>query len=176
MHEDRAAATDKAKAVTCAAIRRVQHHEPFTKQSVPMNSATLIIGGGVAGMTAALELAGAAQPVFLVEKEDHLGGNVARIDSMSPYLDSAKDLLTERIANVTKNPKITVHAEVGGREHLRLIGNFKAQVKTNGGEPREIEMGSIIVCTGFKEFDATRAAVSDTASSQRRHLLRNGKC
>jgi heterodisulfide reductase subunit A len=158
VHEDRAAATDKAKAVTCAAIRRVQYHEPFTKQSVPMNSATLIIGGGIAGMTAALELAGAGQPVFLVEKEDRLGGNVNRIDSLSPYLDSAKDLLTERITNVTKNPKITVMLKSEVESISGYIGNFKAQVKSNGGEPREIEMGSIIVCTGFKEFDATRAA------------------
>jgi len=157
VHEDRQAATDKAKAVTCAAVRRVQYHEPFTKQSVPMNPATLIIGGGIAGMTAALELAGADQPVFLVEKEDHLGGNVARIDSMSPYLDSAKDLLTERITRVTKNPKITVLLKSEVESISGYIGNFKAQVRTAGGEPREIEMGSIIVCTGFKEFDATRA-------------------
>jgi len=157
VHEDRAQATDKAKAVTCAAVRRVQHHEPFTKQSVPMNPATLVIGGGVAGMTAALELAGADQPVFLVEKDDHLGGNVARIDSMSPYLDSAKDMLAERISNVTKNPKITVLLKSEVDSISGYIGNFKAQVRTEGGEPKEIEMGSIIVCTGFKEFDATRA-------------------
>jgi len=158
VHEDRAQATDKAKGVTCAAVRRVQHHEPFTKQSVPMNSTTLIIGGGIAGMTAALELADGDQPVYLVEKEDHLGGNVARIDSMSPYLDSAKDMLAERITRVTRNPKITVLLKSEVESISGYIGNFKAQVKSGGGEAREIEMGSIIVCTGFKEFDATRAA------------------
>ena len=158
VHESREQATDKAKALTCAAIRRVQHHEPFEKQSVPMNPTTLVIGGGIAGLTAALELADAEQPVFLVEKDDHLGGNVARIDLTSPYLDSARDLLTERITHVTKHPKITVLLNSEVESISGYIGNFKADLKTAGGASRQIEMGSIIVCTGFQEFDASKAA------------------
>ena len=156
VHDDHQQATDKAKALTCAAVRRAPHHEPFDAQSVQMNPATLIIGGGVAGLTAALELADANQPVFLVEKNEQLGGNVARIDLTSPYLDSAKDILAERISRVTKHPGITVMLNSEVESISGYIGNFKASIKSGDGALADIEMGSIVVCTGFKEFDASK--------------------
>jgi heterodisulfide reductase subunit A len=157
VHENREAATDKAKALTCAAIRRVRYHEPFSRQSVPMHPATLVIGGGVAGMTAALELADADQPVFLVEREDRLGGNVARIDLTAPYLDSARDMLAERTTRVLRHPRITVLLNSEVESISGYVGNFKAAVK-GGDARREIDVGSIVVCTGFQEFDAARVA------------------
>ena len=158
VHESREQATDKAKALTCAAIRRVRYHEPFSKQSVPMHPRTLVIGGGVAGLSAALELADADQPVFLVERDDHLGGNVARIDLTAPYLDSARDMLTERIAHVTAHPKITVMLQSEVASITGYVGNFKAVVKTAGGAEQEFDAGSIVVCTGFEPFDAAKTS------------------
>lgn len=158
VHENREKATDKAKALTCAAIRRVRYHEPFNKQSVPMHPRTLVIGGGVAGLSAALELADADQPVFLVEKEDHLGGNVARIDLTAPYLDSARDMLTELITHVTAHPKITVMLQSEVASISGYVGNFKAVVKTAGGAEQEFDAGSIVVCTGFEPFDAAKTS------------------
>ena len=59
---------------------------------VDMCPNTLVIGAGIAGLTAALELADAGQKVYLLDKQDHLGGNLARVDLTAPYLDSARDL------------------------------------------------------------------------------------
>ena len=156
VHDDHQKATDKSKALLCAAARRVVFQEPFDPQSVQMNPVSLVIGGGVAGMTAALELADANQPVYLVEKDGKLGGNLTRVDLTSPSLDSAKDLLDERIRRATNHPKITVMMNSVVESISGYIGNFKASIKSGDGAVTEIEMGSIVVCTGFTEFDASK--------------------
>ena len=157
VHEDPRAATDKAIALTRAAVRRVALHEPLEKRYVDMIPATLVLGGGIAGLTAALELAMADQPVFLVEREDHLGGNMARTDLTAPYLDSARDLLTDRITRVTRNPNVTVLLNTELTELKGYVGNFTAYLREMGAlELREVPVGSVIVCTGYQPFDASR--------------------
>ena len=157
VHDDRPAATEKATSLTQGAVRRVKHHQPLEKRSVPMCPATLVLGGGIAGLTAALELAGAEQRVYLVEQKAQLGGNVARVDLTAPYLDSARDILKDRIARVTRHPKIEVLLESQLVSLKGFVGNFRPKVKTGEGELLELEVGSVIVCTGYKEFDARRA-------------------
>ena len=157
VHDDRVAATEKATSLTKGAALRVKHHERLEKRSVAMCPATLVLGGGIAGLTAALELAGADQQVYLVERKDRLGGNVARVDLTAPYLDSARDILKDRIARVTRHPKIRVLLESELVELKGFIGNFRPRVKTATGELLDLEVGSVIVCTGYKEFDASRA-------------------
>ena len=73
-------------------------NEPLERMSVDMCPNTLVIGGGIAGMTAALEFADAGKKAYLVERLDHLGGNLARVDLTAPYLDSARDIITDRIS------------------------------------------------------------------------------
>ncbi|MCK4490191.1 MAG: CoB--CoM heterodisulfide reductase iron-sulfur subunit A family protein, partial [Anaerolineales bacterium] len=84
---DKAAATQKAKALVNGAIERVVHHVPLEKIPVAINPATLIVGGGIAGITAALELAEAGNQVYLVEREGTIGGHMAQIDKTFPTLD-----------------------------------------------------------------------------------------
>ena len=156
VHDDPAAATEKATALTRAAVMRVKHHEALEKRSVPMCPVTLIIGGGIAGLTAALELADADQQVYLVERETRLGGNVARLDLTAPYLDSARDLLRDRVVRVTRHPRIQVLLQSEVVELKGFIGNFRPRVRTAGGDLLQLEVGSVVVCTGFQEFDAAR--------------------
>ncbi len=85
--EDKAAATEKAKAMVAAAVRRVYCHEPLDSKEVPVNPATLIVGGGIAGIQAALEIADSGHLVYLVEREPSIGGNMARLDKTFPTLD-----------------------------------------------------------------------------------------
>ena len=156
VHDDPIEATEKARVLTSAAIRRVQYHEALEKRSVPMCPATLVLGGGIAGLSAALELADAGQQVYLVERENRLGGNVGRVDLTAPYLDSARDLLTEFITRINQHPKIAVMLESKLIELTGYVGNFQARVEDPQGEIEELPVGSVVVCTGYKEFDASR--------------------
>jgi len=161
VHKDPVEATDKAKALVYAAICRVELHEALDSVSVDMCPNVLIIGGGIAGMTAALELADAGNLVHLVEKEDHLGGNIARVDLTAPYLYSARDLVTERITRIKNNKKVKLHLKSTVNELTGFIGNFKAKIHSLNGNSAgdgitEVEIGNVVVSTGYKEFDASR--------------------
>jgi len=162
VHDDPGMATEKAKALTKAAIKRVELHESLENMSVDMDPRTLVIGGGIAGLTAALELADAGHQVVLVEKKEQLGGNIARVDLTAPYLNSARDLLTERITRVKTNKNIEIFLESKVTDIKGYLGNFTATVqfpnkKMKDGKDNAIrQVGNVIVCTGYKEFDASR--------------------
>ena len=87
VHQDREKATEKAKALVSAAVRRVFCHEPLEKKVVSVNPCTLVLGAGIAGIQAALEIADSGHKVYLVEREPSIGGNMARLDKTFPTLD-----------------------------------------------------------------------------------------
>jgi heterodisulfide reductase subunit A len=87
--EDRQEATQKAKSMVSAAVRRVRHHLPLTMREVRMTPAALVLGGGIAGMEAALRLADAGKHVYLVEREPSIGGHMAQLYKTFPTLDCA---------------------------------------------------------------------------------------
>jgi heterodisulfide reductase subunit A2 len=155
IHTDKVAATAKAKDLVRGAIQRVKYHDSLDSRTAQMNPATLVLGGGIAGLSAALELAESGQQVYLIERADRLGGNMARIDLTAPYLDSGRDIMKDRIARVTRHQNIRVLLQSELLELKGFLGNFTAKVVTKAGE-EEIEIGSVVICTGFKEFDASR--------------------
>jgi heterodisulfide reductase subunit A len=159
VHADGPAATLKAAALTRAAVFRVARHEPLEGLTAEMCPTTLVLGGGIAGLTSALELAEGGFPVVLVEKSDRLGGNLARVDLTAPYLDSARDLLTERITRARSHPNLTVMLHTQLKSLTGFVGNFTAVVETTKGvaglaEP--VKVGNVVVATGYREFDASR--------------------
>ena len=85
--EDKAMATEKAKAMVSAAVRRVFYHAALETREVPLNKNTLVVGAGIAGIQAALEIADSGNRVYLVEREPSIGGNMARLDKTFPTLD-----------------------------------------------------------------------------------------
>jgi heterodisulfide reductase subunit A len=87
VHEDRGEATDKAKSLVAAAVSRVRYHQPLSINTVSINPATLVVGAGITGIQAALELADANYPVYLVEREPSIGGRMAQLDETFPTLD-----------------------------------------------------------------------------------------
>jgi heterodisulfide reductase subunit A2 len=87
VHADKAQATEKARALVSAAVRRVFLHEPLETKQVAVNPCTLVVGAGIAGIQAALEIADSGHKVYLVEREPSIGGNMARLDKTFPTLD-----------------------------------------------------------------------------------------
>ena len=85
--EDKEAATEKARALVSAAVRRVYYHQPLETKEVPVNPVTLVVGGGIAGIQAALEIADSGKKVYLVEREPSIGGHMAQLDKTFPTLD-----------------------------------------------------------------------------------------
>ena len=160
VHTDKLVATEKAKALARGAVNRVRHHEPLDPLSAEMCPETLVLGGGIAGLTAALELALAGHPVHLVEKSDRLGGNIARVDLTAPYFYSARDLLADRLTRLRATPNVSVHLHTQLKNLSGFIGNYTATLETGNGDsaPRQktIHIGNVIVATGYKEFDASR--------------------
>lgn len=86
---DRAQATTKARALVAAAVERVRLHHPLDMRQVQMTPATLVVGGGIAGIEAALKLANADKQVYLVERESSIGGHMAQLYKTFPTLDCA---------------------------------------------------------------------------------------
>lgn len=158
VHTDREKATKKAKSLVAAAISRVQYHEVLDKRLVEINPDTLIIGGGIAGMSAALEIASAGKKAYLIEKSAELGGNVAKLDLTYPYMFSAEQNISEMIASVKTNPLIEVFTNTQIEEVFGYIGNFRAYLPDDKNEKREIEFGNIVVATGLKTFNPSTIA------------------
>jgi len=126
---DQQAATQKAKAQVKGAIERVIHHQPLEPVPVNINPNTLIVGGGIAGITAALELANGGHHVYLVEREPSIGGHMAQWDKTFPTLDCAACILTPRMVDVGQHPNITLltYSEVETVEGY--LGNYKIGVR-----------------------------------------------
>jgi len=87
VHDDREEATEKAKTLVAAAVSRVRYHQALDVNTVNINPATLVVGAGITGIQAALELANANYPVYLVEREPSIGGHMAQLDETFPTLD-----------------------------------------------------------------------------------------
>jgi heterodisulfide reductase subunit A len=87
VHTDKKVATEKSKAMVSGAVSRVVMHEPLDPIRVPINPATLVVGGGITGIQAALEIANTGHHVYLVEREPSIGGHMAQFDKTFPTLD-----------------------------------------------------------------------------------------
>ncbi len=127
--EDPEAATDKAKALIRGTIERVVHHEPLQLIEVHINPNTLVVGGGIAGITAALELANAGYHVYMVEREPSIGGHMAQLDKTFPTLDCSACILTPRMVEVGQHPNITLYTWSEVERVEGHLGNFTVTVR-----------------------------------------------
>jgi heterodisulfide reductase subunit A len=142
VHKDKKQATEKARLLVAAAVRRVYFNEPLETRKVKINPATLIVGGGVAGIQAALEISESGNEVYLIEKEPSIGGKMAVLDKTFPTLDCSACILTPKMVSVgqRKNIHLLSYSEV--EDVSGSIGNFKIKVRR---KPRYVDETK---CTG----------------------------
>ncbi len=133
---DPKAATTKAIALVRAAIARVRLHEPLEMRRVPIKKQVLIVGGGIAGIEAALQIADAGFKVILVEKEPTIGGHMAQFDKTFPTLDCAACILTPKMVAVGKHPNIRLLTWTEVQEVSGYLGNFTIKLKK---KPRYVD-------------------------------------
>jgi len=127
--DDPEAATEKAKALVNAAVRRIYYQEPLETREVPVNSNTLVVGGGIAGIQAALEIANAGHDVYLVEREPSIGGHMAQFDKTFPTLDCASCIFTPLMSEVGQHPNIKLMSYSEVEEVSGYIGNFTVKIR-----------------------------------------------
>jgi len=127
--EDKEKATEKAKALVSAAVRRVFYQEPLETREVPVNPNTLVVGGGIAGIQAALKIADSEHKVYLVEREPSIGGHMAQLDKTFPTLDCSACILTPKMSSVGSHPYIELMTYSEVEEVSGYIGNFKVKIK-----------------------------------------------
>ena len=129
VHTDKAVATAKAKSLIAGTVERVAQNAPLEKLKVPINANTLVVGGGIAGIQAALEVANAGFHVYLVEREPSIGGHMAQFDKTFPTLDCSACILTPRMVEAGSNPNITLLTWSEVVSVTGFIGAFNVTVK-----------------------------------------------
>ncbi len=127
--EDKEMATEKAKALVSAAVNRVYYHQPLEVRKVPLNPNTLIVGGGIAGIQAALEIANSEHKVYLVERSPSIGGHMIQLDKTFPTLDCSACILTPKMTDVGSHPHIELMSYSEVEEVSGFVGNFKVKIR-----------------------------------------------
>lgn len=129
VHTDKRAATEKAKDLIRAAVRRVKLHRPLERRRVAIKPNVLVVGGGIAGIHAALTLANAGKHVYLVEREPTIGGHMAQFDKTFPTLDCAACILTPKMTAVKTHPNITLWTLSEVAQVEGYVGNYTVTVR-----------------------------------------------
>jgi len=148
--KEKEAATAKAKEIIRMAVARSYHLEPLQEFDLPVNKKALVLGGGIAGMTAALSIAKQGHEVYLVEKEAALGGNARKLHYTLEGVD-VQAYLQELIKDVYKNKLVHVLTSAAVEEASGYVGNFTTKVKRLD-RTYDIEHGATIIATGAQVY------------------------
>jgi heterodisulfide reductase subunit A len=144
--EDRAAATQKAKLSVAAAAQRSKRQAPLEPIHVGVHPATLVVGGGIAGLQATLELADAGYPVYLVEREPSIGGHMAQFDKTFPTLDCSACILTPKMSEVGQHENVTLLTYAELEEVSGSVGNFRVKVRKKARHVKEDACNGCGIC------------------------------
>lgn len=139
---DKVEATKKAKALIAAAVGRVVHQQPLNSLFVPIDPNVLVVGGGITGIQASLEIANSGNKVYLVEREPSIGGHMAQFDKTFPTLDCSACILTPKMFDVGNHKNITLLTWSEVEKVEGYIGNFTVTIRKRA---RYIDQG---LCTG----------------------------
>lgn len=142
VHEDRNQATTKALEIVGMLVERVKKNRVLPTITVPVTKRALIIGGGIAGIQAALDIADAGHQVVLVEREPSIGGHMAQLSETFPTLDCSQCIMTPKMVDVANHPNITLYTHSDVEQVDGYIGNFQVTIRKKARSVNED------LCTG----------------------------
>jgi len=144
-------ATEKARELIRMGVARVKLLEPFEELKNPVEPKALVIGGGVSGMNAAKSIANQGFPVYLVEREDELGGFVRLLNNLYLGGGDTRETIQPLIDDVAGNENIEVLLSSEVKNVDGYVGDFDVMIDANG-EDKNVKVGSIVVATGALEY------------------------
>ena len=128
VHKNKAEGTEKAIKITRSAVKRVSRNESLTPSRVSVTRKVLVVGGGIAGIQASLDMAASGLEVILVEKEPTIGGNMLKLSETFPTLDCSQCILSPKMVEVSKNKRIKLLVKSEVQHVSGFVGNFKVKI------------------------------------------------
>ncbi len=128
VHKDMDKATDKAIKLTKSAVERVRRNESLEPISIPVTRRAMVIGGGIAGIQAALDMANSGFEVILVERSPSIGGHMIQLSETFPTLDCSQCILSPKMVEVSKHPKVKLMTYSEVQDISGYVGNFKVKI------------------------------------------------
>ena len=147
IHKDKETGTEKAIILGRAAIAKVQLNAPLTAGTSPVVKRALVIGGGIAGIQTALDIADAGFPVDIVEKKPTIGGKMTQIDKTFPTLDCAACILTPKMVDAAQNENIRIISYAEVEEVKGFVGNFNVKIRKKARFVDETKCTGCGLCT-----------------------------
>ena len=147
IHKDKPTGTEKAIILGRAAIAKVQLNAPLTAGESPVTKRALVIGGGIAGIQTALDIAEAGFPVDIVEKKPTIGGKMTQIDKTFPTLDCAACILTPKMVDAAQNENIRIISYAQVEEVKGFVGNFSVKIRKKARFVDETKCTGCGLCT-----------------------------
>jgi heterodisulfide reductase subunit A len=143
VHKDMKKATEKAIKITKSTVERVRRNESLEPISIPVTRKALVIGGGISGIQAALDLANSGFEVILVERSPSIGGHMIQLSETFPTLDCSQCILTPKMVEVSKHPKIRLMTYSEVQDVSGYVGNFKVKILK---KPTYVDPGKCNLC------------------------------
>ncbi|MBM3323655.1 CoB--CoM heterodisulfide reductase iron-sulfur subunit A family protein, partial [candidate division WOR-3 bacterium] len=143
VHPDKAEGTEKAKDLVRSAVARAALLEELEERYADVTKAVMVVGGGIAGIQAALDIAEAGHKVVLVEKDPSIGGHMAQLDKTFPTLDCSACILTPKMVEAARHPNIELLTLATVKKVAGFVGNFKVTVHQ---EPRFVDLSQCTAC------------------------------
>jgi heterodisulfide reductase subunit A len=157
--KDKELATRKAFTIIRATIEKVKRNAALEAIRVPVTKRALVVGAGIAGISAALDLADAGYETVVVEREPEVGGKMALLSRTFPYHEPAADVLEPRIKALTEHPNVRLFTSSRVTDVTGYVGNFEVDIQPENGATKVQEtVGAIVVATGYNLYPVEKMA------------------